>query len=382
MIKKHVLLIASTASMIKQFNLRNLNLLKNLGFEVHVAANFLNPGTIPDDMAKELLEQLKSEGFIVHQVDFKRGMGSPFANFIVLRKLSALFDEYKFEFIHVHAALASVLVRIMAFLKKIPVIYTIHGMQFSKESSWIRWALFFPVEWVLSFVTSTLITINEEDAKLVERYFHPKEHILISGVGIDYKRFASAQTTPKWRSDLGLSDKDVLILTVGELSARKNQQVVIKALGKLSDERIHYLLVGIGDEKQHLEQLALEENVSRYVHFLGYQTDLPGLVKSVDGAIYPSKLEGLLTAGIETLASGTPIMGANVRGIEDYVREDFNDLMFEANDTEGVTQKIKLFVNDMDKYKLIARRNSYKMMRFDKENIDNLIKSVYLKYVE
>ena len=52
---RNVLIVASTASMIKQFNLRNITLLKRLGYRVFVATNFAEPGTITAEMAQKLM---------------------------------------------------------------------------------------------------------------------------------------------------------------------------------------------------------------------------------------------------------------------------------------------------------------------------------------
>lgn len=43
---KKALMLSSVASMIDQFNRPNIRLLQNLGYEVHVLANFQEAGTI------------------------------------------------------------------------------------------------------------------------------------------------------------------------------------------------------------------------------------------------------------------------------------------------------------------------------------------------
>lgn len=49
-----ILILATTASMIEQFNMHNISILKSLGAEVHVGTNFKKPGNIT---------QLESEEF-------------------------------------------------------------------------------------------------------------------------------------------------------------------------------------------------------------------------------------------------------------------------------------------------------------------------------
>ena len=56
--KKRILMLATTASMIEQFNIHNINILQALGAEVHVGTNFMNPGTITKDKSDQLVEKL------------------------------------------------------------------------------------------------------------------------------------------------------------------------------------------------------------------------------------------------------------------------------------------------------------------------------------
>ena len=51
----------------------------------------------------------------------------------------------------------------VAWQYKVPTVYTAHGFHFFKDGSKSSWFVFFPIEWIFSFVTDTLITINEED---------------------------------------------------------------------------------------------------------------------------------------------------------------------------------------------------------------------------
>lgn len=47
-----------------------------------------------------------------------------------------------------------------------------------------------------------------------------------------------------------------MILSVGELNKNKNQEVIIRAIAKLNDSRIHYFIAGRGDKEEYLRNLA------------------------------------------------------------------------------------------------------------------------------
>ena len=56
---KKALILASVASMIEQFNMGNIKVLQELKYEVHVATNFIDSGTITRERAEELKNKLK-----------------------------------------------------------------------------------------------------------------------------------------------------------------------------------------------------------------------------------------------------------------------------------------------------------------------------------
>lgn len=63
-----------------------------------------------------------------------------------------------------------------------------------------------------------------------------------------------------------------------------------------------------------LKKYAVEKNVR--VIFLGFRKDIPEINRCADIAVLPSLREGLGLAGIEALASGVPVVGSDVQGIE------------------------------------------------------------------
>lgn len=60
--KRQIIIVATTASMIEQFNMNNIKILKELGFGVHVGTNFKSPGTITNEISNGLIEKLTKLG--------------------------------------------------------------------------------------------------------------------------------------------------------------------------------------------------------------------------------------------------------------------------------------------------------------------------------
>ena len=149
------------------------------------------------------------------------------------------------------------------------------------------------------------------------------------------------------RKELGLSDDSFLVLSVGELLPRKNQQVVIRALGILKDKNIHYILCGKGKKRDQLTMLAKKNGIENQVHFLGYRKDVADIYGQTDLLALPSRREGLGLAGLEGMYCGLPLVTSNINGIRDYMENGKTGFMYDPDDAEGFARGILKMKNSL-----------------------------------
>ena len=74
---------------------------------------------------------------------------------------------------------------------------------------------------------------------------------------------------------LHIFNETFVLLSVGELSKRKNHEIIIKALNNLKDLNIVYLVCGHGELENYLKELVNQLGLEKKVRFLGYQVALP-----------------------------------------------------------------------------------------------------------
>lgn len=215
---------------------------------------------------------------------------------------------------------------------------------YSKGSSLKTKIVYGGVEWFCSWMTDGIITINKEDYTQMKK-MACKNVYHINGVGVDTSRYHECQIDrDRYRESLGLSESDIAILEVGELSTRKNHKVIIEALSKINDKHYVFLICGKAMSNlgtyDFLKKYAEEKNVR--VIFLGFRKDIPEINRCVDIAVLPSLREGLGLAGIEALASGVPVVGSNVQGIKDYVIDGKTGYLCSPRDADAFADKIQL----------------------------------------
>ena len=319
---KKVLIVASVVSFIEWFNKENVEYLKNdLKCEVHIACNFDYMEDTNIARTQEYIKKITKEGVILHNILFAR---SPFGqgNKQAYKQLKKLINEEHFDLVHCHTPTVSIMTRLAA--KKARkegtvVMYTCHGFHFHNAAPLKNWILYYPIEKFFSRYCDYIITINKEDYNRAKTFYCKKVRY-IPGVGVDIKTISNIEVDKEaYKESIGIPRDCVMLLSIGELIERKNHEVIVKALGKLKNSGIYYVICGKGPLKEYLYALAKKEGIENNVIFLGFRTDIPELCKTADISVFPSKIEGLGLAGIEAMAAGVPLVSSNVHGILDYV---------------------------------------------------------------
>lgn len=301
---------------IMEFHIPYLKMLKEMGWETTVAAR--NDYENPLDCVIPYCDTY-------FDIPFER---NPFKleNLKAYRRLKKIIDEGEYDIIHCHTPVGAMLTRLAAQdarKRGCKVFYTAHGFHFYKGAPLFNWIAYYPVEKWLARKTDVLITINKEDYNRAKN-FKAKKVVYVPGVGIDTNKFSRyIGNRDKKRAELGLKKSDFVVLSVGELIARKNHAVVIDALAELKNKGklsgIQYIVCGRGPLENNLRKRASAIGISDHVHFLGYRNDVSEICNAADLFVFMSFQEGLPVALMEAMACGLPVICSNIRGNTDLV---------------------------------------------------------------
>ena len=341
---KKVLLVASIVSFIEWFNKENIEFLNSdMGCEVHVACNFDYMDDTDAARTQKYIEEIKKKGIVLHNIAFAR---SPFnlQNIKAYKTLKAIINKEKFDLIHCHTPTVSMMTRLAS--KKArkggsTVMYTCHGFHFHNASSKFNWLVYYPIEKYLSRLCDYIVTINKEDYNRAKT-FHCKNVRYIPSVGVKVNQIRDMVIDKAAkRESIGVPADKVMIISAGELIKRKNHEVIIKALAKIGNPDIYYVIAGNGQLKDYLLGLARELGIADRVILLGFRTDVFELYHAADISAFPSKIEGFGLAGAEAMAAGIPLVASNVHGILDYVIDGKTGFTAAPNDVNGFAKAIK-----------------------------------------
>ena len=376
-LREKVLILASVASMIDQFNIPNIKLLQNMGYEVHVACNFENGNTCSFEKIQKLKEYLNKLGVKYYQINFERNILKITNNLRAYKEVKNILLENKYKFLHCHSPIGGVVGRIAGYKTQTKVIYTAHGFHFFKGAPLINWLLYYPIEKYLSKYTDILITINQEDYKKAKT-FHAKKLEYIPGIGIDIEKIKNTIVDKKKkREELGLRENSIVFISVGELSKRKNHIIPIRALSQIRDNKnIFYLIVGIGPLENYLKEECKKLGIENQVKFLGFRKDVYELYKISDICIFPSLQEGLPVALMEAICCNLPVVCSNIRGNNDLIINGKNGFLIE-NKTEEYSKKLDFLIKNKNFYKNLKKDNEKIVKKININNIKEHMKEIY-----
>jgi glycosyltransferase involved in cell wall biosynthesis len=150
------------------------------------------------------------------------------------------------------------------------------------------------------------------------------------------------------RGELGLDADAPLIGSVGFLRPQKAFDVLVEAAAVLAREfpQVRVLIVGDGEQREQLEQLARAFGVERQVVLTGRRLDVPDILATLDVAVCCSDYEGSPLSVMEYMAAGLPVVATRVGGVPDLIDDGVEGLVVERRAPEALADAIARLLRD------------------------------------
>lgn len=149
----------------------------------------------------------------------------------------------------------------------------------------------------------------------------------------------------------------IVVGNVGRMSEEKGVDYFIKSI-PISKNRLEipvkYFIIGDGEKREELEELAKELNVFDDIVWLGYRTDIQNVIAQIDFLVLSSLWEGYPLTLIEALSVGKAIVATDVGGNKEIVNDNVTGLLVKPKDSEGLSNAIVQLCNDKEKRKQMS----------------------------
>lgn len=238
----------------------------------------------------------------------------------------------KFSIIHTHLIHADILGRIAALMSNNHsiVFTTVHGTEwFRREKQFYPFIIRKIDRWLSQPRNHFIIAISES-----------VRHVLIKNEKINPEKITLLYNAVQVHRPATRQTRDNLkVLYLGRLSAEKNVACLIQAMEQLKSFKMSLTIVGNGEEKDFLLTLVKRLELEAVVAFVDGKFDVDDFYQSHDVLVLPSQHEGLGIVILEAFSHAMPVIGSNIEGIGELLR-DGRGLLFENSNSSSLAQKL------------------------------------------
>lgn len=312
------------------------------GHEVHVV-------TLPLGEERERSSEL--HGMFVHRPPIPKG--KPLYSWLTRAWLNRFLASTPLDVMHVHGLRPLEATSRLS----IPVVFTNHTSGFLKR---IQKGNFERARLAkrLAHVAHVLAP-SDELVEATKSVGYPGPVHFISN-GVDTDRFQPhdpllepdsevAQAAAQHRSDWTRSDDEVVVLLARRLVEKNGVTVFAEAVTRLENrDRARIVFAGDGAERAQVERILSKGDMLDRSVFLGNvpNPEMPGIYRAADFSVLPSFMEATSITGLESMATGLPLIGTRVGGIPALIKDGQTGLLVSPGEPGEIAAAIDRLVSD------------------------------------
>lgn len=258
----------------------------------------------------------------------------------------------------------------------LPYMCYVHGEDISTATNSREHA--FLVKSVLANAQYCIANSRNTATLLRERWRMPEARIRVLHPGVDTRQFWPTPRSVQVRRQLEWGQRPV-ILTVGRLQRRKGHAMLVRALPEILAQipGVLYSIVGAGEERVPLEQLARELNVFDHVQFRGEPNDGELLLcyQQCDVFALPNRevngdIEGFGMVLLEAQACGKPVIAGSSGGTAETMQVGQSGLIVDCREPDELAcSLIKLLTNHARRHHMGIAAREWVVARFDWDSL-------------
>lgn len=275
-------------------------------------------------------------------------------------KLIKIVKTEKIEIIHTHHRMAAFYTRILRGIFKFKFIHTAHNI-FNDKRKMTQISLDHAnIISVGNCVKNNLLNVYNINSKNVTTIYNAVE--------LDSTQKNVVKEIEEYKN------KGYFIVgNIGRLSKQKGMEYYIEAANIIKNKnvKIKFFIIGDGEDKDKLEKLAKSLGVNEQVIFLGYRSDIQNIMSQLDVIVLSSLWEGLPLTPIESFSVGKTIIATNIDGTNEIVKDNYNGILIEPQNSNEIALAILDLYNNADKLHRL-NSNAYSTYK-DKFSYDEFI---------
>jgi len=330
---------------------------------------------------------LRAEGMDLRAIPYSRTL-NPLSHVPTITALARLMRRERFDVVHTHNPLMSLLVRSAAVLARPPlVVYTAHGFYFHEYMPAWKRLVGLNLERMASPFTDLLLTQNAEDAETaVKLRLFSEDQTFVIGNGINIDLFSPGRVPPVQRqllrAEFGIPEHHRVVGMVARFTRDKGLMEFLEAAAAIRacTRDVSFLVVGgavSGDrhpiQLRRMKTLAGFFGVGDRVVFTGVRDDIPPILSLMDVFVLPSYREGMPRTVLEAMAMELPVVVTDIRGCREEVTEGVEGYFVPIKDAATLADRVLSLLFNAEAAREMGRCGRERVLRqFNEEEVVRL----------
>jgi glycosyltransferase involved in cell wall biosynthesis len=268
---------------------------------------------------------------------------------LCLLEVTRLVKEVGADVVHSHEFAMAIYGTAAARLAGRPHVISMHG----NRGVAVKWKPRVALRWAFAHSRASVAVSHETRVHLEDALgLEPgRLHVVQNGVP------ERPGDRARGRAAMHADADEIVILAVGSLIARKNHELLMRALAALpaGGPRWRLGIAGTGALRGRLEAVAAELGVSDRVHLLGPRDDIPDLLAGADVFAMPSDWEGLPLALLEAMFARKAVVATAVAGIPEAIESGVHGLLVPPGDRAAMTAALHSLLTDATQREALGR---------------------------
>ena len=315
-------------------------------------------------------KEVEKLGVKIHLFPFTANYRPRFTFLSRVLKIRKFFKVNHFDIIHSWHWSSDISEPLAAKLAGVPYVYTKKAMGWGNRY------------WTWRSKLSTKVIVVNED--MISQYFSkmlPK--VAKFPLAIDTRFYKPLQMDNSLAQGYNFKKDDFVILSIANMVAVKGIEILLEAVQQLNDDKIKVLIVG-NDKNEYGQNLKKRYSNNTNIVFAGKQLDVKPYLALANLFVIPTKdegrREGIPNAPLEAMATECIVLGSNVSGVKDILKE-FPDCLFQASNIDELATKI-LSIKNMSELESSTLAKAMRKQVVKEFSIEEFLKNheeLYLK---
>ena len=302
-----------------------------------------------------------------------------------MARLRALILNGRFDVVHFHlpytATLGRLVVASIPHTKRPAIVYTEHS-QWNKMALLIR-----GLNRATIGLDQSLIMISQAGRDALPRTLRGRARVIVHGIDLSRSERLLArrdEVRNEVRSELGVPEGEVVVLTVANLRPEKGYDVLLDTARLVVDRDlpVRFVAVGRGPLEQELRERHRRLGLGERFQFLGPREDVLNLMIGSDVFALASRQEGLPVVLMEATSVGVPIVATSVGAVPLVITDGVDGLIVPPQRAVELADALELVISRPELRNRLAQGAKSRSSMFDLASASREVEGIYRDLAE